>query len=63
MQPRTHKVTIAATDVVVDGHKVGRDPSESVRWSIANEYYSLRGAAEGAAGGVGGDAGGAAAAQ
>ena len=60
MHPRAHKAVMTATDVVVNGRVVGRDPSASVRWSIANEYNSLSAAAEGA-GAMGGDAGGAAA--
>ena len=51
-----------SSDVLVDGRVVGRDPSESVRLSIANEAHSITAAgAEGGAGG--GDAGGAAAAD
>jgi hypothetical protein len=60
MHPRAHKAVMTATNVVVNGRIVGRDPSASVRWSIANEYNSLSAAAEGA-GAMGGDAGGAAA--
>jgi hypothetical protein len=51
-----------SSDVIVDGRVVGRDPSVSVRMSIANEANSVTAAgAEG--GGAGGDAGGAAAAD
>ena len=55
-QPKVRQSMRMATDVVVDGHVVGRDPSPSVRMAIANEYYSLR--AETGDGGGGGNAGG-----
>jgi hypothetical protein len=61
MQPGAHKSMTLATDVIVDGRVVGRDPSKSVRANIANSYYSL--SAAGGEGGSGGDAGGAAAAD
>src|SRR5947207_10160806 len=55
-QQQAQKVQeMAATDVVVAGRVVGRDPSQSVRASLATEQFSLW--AAGAEGG-GGDAGG-----
>jgi hypothetical protein len=59
MQPRKHHVTLVATDVVVDGRVVGRDPSEAVRSTIAAQSYSLGASGMEGGGGIG-DAGGAA---
>ncbi len=58
-QMRPQRSAVMSTDVVVDGRVVGRDPSQSVRTSIASSFYSL--SAAGGEGGAGGDAGGAAA--
>lgn len=62
MQTRAHK-SMTPTDVVVDGRVVGRDPSQVVRATIANQYYSLSAAGGEGGGGGGGEGGGAAAAD
>ena len=57
-RPSAHKFIVKSTDVVVDGQVIGRDPSQSVRTALANEYYILRAeTGDGGGGSAGGDAG------